>query len=191
MTSAPTATAFVTHDSPRSIFIHKLLEKIRPDAKIEFELTDEFIANFPLKRRPSFLTAKGEALTETIAIAYYLVGETDYFGKTHLEKSQVLRWISYTNTDFFNTLTKVYHLLNDMSSEAAIKAIENVGKDLKYIDNSLNGKKYLAAEEETAADLFLSLIIGATYSFAGSHLGEMSVYPNIDKWFKNLAQSAN
>lgn len=176
-------TAFLMLSSPRSSFIQKLIEKNGLNVKIETDKTDQFNSHFPLGKRPALLTANDEPLTETIALAYYLVGQTPYFGKSSLEKAQVMSWLSYINME----VMKAFYLLKEAGedSEKMATAIDINVALLKSIDSKLTGG-YLVGSNETAADVLLHDTIKMLFTYFAQAVGEMSAYPNISKWYNTM-----
>ncbi|SCU79745.1 LAME_0B00188g1_1 [Lachancea meyersii CBS 8951] len=80
--------------------------KIDMDVANPSDNVEEFKKLFPLGKNPAFLGKDGFELTEVIAIVYYLVSlkgdaelEKSLYGETLEERSQVLRLLSFTNSE--------------------------------------------------------------------------------------------
>lgn len=178
-------TLFSYAESPKSVFIEALCQKKNIDVKVNTETDKTFASNFPLELRPAFLTIDSQPISETLAIAYYLVGESDYFGKTHLEKTNVLKWYSFINSELLSAGYKV--LANTADSELLKIAIAKTLRLLHYTNDHFASNKYIAAEYETVADLYMFVVLGKVFEYLSSMVGEVSAFPNIEKWFQLMA----
>lgn len=182
------ATAvFVLPNSARSQFISTLVKKRGLPINIKIGETDEYDTDFPPHMRPVLLTADGAALTETIAIAYYLVGETEYFGGSPWEKCQVLSWLSFVNSELLAGMHALLDVQEDFKKLSA--NARSVVTHLRYLDARFREQDFLEGERETACDVFLYFALKELFGLFSNVCGQLTGYEALNQWCSIMEES--
>lgn len=178
-------TLYYSPLSPRSNWFGTLCKYLEFDIELkEGSTVENFSELFPLNKMPAFVAADGFKLTETVAIAQYLVknsSKPEFEGKTLKEQTLNLKWLSYINSDFFNSAYALYKAETDEQKSTALSGFQ---KNLKYVDDNLSKSKYLVGENATVCDVF-------TYNLFSvfSHFGiKYDDFDNIARWYGEMAK---
>ena len=98
----------------------------------------------------------GERLTEGPAIVQFLADQKPSAGLLPaagtLERARVQEWLNYIGTELHKSFTPLFN--PDGSKESKNGAIAAIGRRLKHIDKSLEGKDYLTGSQFTVADAY-------------------------------------
>ncbi|KAG0682578.1 hypothetical protein C6P40_002411 [Pichia californica] len=182
------STLYVMSRSPRSNWLGALVETLKLDIKVvDFANNSDFEKEFPLKKVPALVESDGFELTEVIAIVEYLISISDneiISGKSIKDKAQVLRWLSFINSDLTTAWGKVIFVAKtDDEKKSAIQSVSNL---LKYIDNQLSKRPFLAVDYSTVADDFLFSWYAALSSIVPITETE---FPHLSKWHSVLKEN--
>lgn len=161
---------------------------------------EKFSKEFPLKKCPALIDNKqGIYLTETIAICNYIIKTfakdpnevKKLLGYTTLEESEILRWESFSVSDFLNREVDYIGPLiglipyEAMTHEKARKHFEAV---LQIYEDRLKNHNFLVSDHITLADLssVSCFYFGFTFAFDQNWTKQ---YPNITRWYKEVTRS--
>lgn len=175
-------TVYIHPRSPRSNWLGPFAKALKLDIEVVDSLQNkDFEDSFPLKKTPAFKDSTGFELTEAIAIIEYFVFISDdkYLkGKTVKDIAQVLRWLSFINQDCCGVLGDIVFV--QKTEEGKAESVLKLAKLVKYINDQLKGKTYLAADYLTVADIYLFAFFDTINAFV--KITEES-YPNLAKWY--------
>ena len=161
---------------------------------------EEFSKEFPLKKCPALINkAQGIYLTETIAICNYIIKTfakepeeiKKLLGSTILEESEILRWESFSVSDFLNREVEYIGPLIGMmpydavAHEKAKKAFDVV---VQIYEDHLKNHRFLVGDHITLADLTAACCFYLGFGFAFDENWSKQ-YPNITRWYKEVTKS--
>ncbi|BGP56708.1 hypothetical protein JCM8202_005816 [Rhodotorula sphaerocarpa] len=127
-----------------------------------------FLEKFPLGLVPA-LESGDFKLTECMAIASYIARENkaNLHGKTQEDHANVLRWMSFANTDLASVFQWFLPLVDNSrpylkpTVEAAkAKAL----KALDFLEKSLADRTFLVGERISLADIFVACVAGPAFA---------------------------
>ncbi|EMG46484.1 Translation elongation factor, putative, partial [Candida maltosa Xu316] len=188
-------TLYVMEVSPRSAILVDLVKYFKLDVEISTETkSDAFLKKFPLGKTPAFVGAKGYKLTETIAIAVYLlslVPEQKLLGKNNQENASIIKYLSFFNQEVANSWCAAFFRLNGRFPYNKKEVDENL-KVLETIAGSLDARladfTYLVGERVSYADFFgVKVFAAVTATLLGKPFFQK--YANINRWFKTVSNN--
>ncbi|KAG0684015.1 hypothetical protein C6P40_000319 [Pichia californica] len=182
-------TLYIMPRSPRSNWLGALVKALNLDIDVVDSATqpEQFAKEFPLKKTPAFIDSEGFELTELIAIIEYLVSISDnktVGGENAKDKAQVLRWLSFMNSDIANAWAQVAYIAQ--TDEAKQAAGEVLKKLVEYIESELSKRSFLATNYITVADEYLVICFEAFLANIGG--GDEKTYPNLFKWYAEMKE---
>ncbi|KAI0206311.1 glutathione S-transferase [Astrocystis sublimbata] len=130
----------------------------------ETNTSPEFVSKFPLGKVPAFEGADGFCLTESVAIATYFAKSGPYadqlMGSDAKSQALIQQWAHFTEADMFGN-TVVPYVMAVMKLYAPDEkrfndCITGFKRDVKYLEVSLKGKKYLVGDKLTFADYMVT-----------------------------------
>eukprot|EP00884_Botryococcus_braunii_P006615 jgi/Botrbrau1/15955/Bobra.0340s0003.1 len=150
----------------------------------------DFLKLNPFGKVPTLRTPDG-GVFESNAIARYVARLADkgLFGATAYEEGLVEQWIDVSTNEvdrpLLEWLLPIFGL-RPYSNEAEDKAIENVKKGLKLLDDHLASRTYLVGQSVTLADIiaFANTYLGFTRAFSPEL---RAGFPHVQRWFLTLA----
>lgn len=177
-----------------------VLLAIAKENKLDIEFVDtnpgngvsaEYQKLNPLKKVPTFQAPNGWVLTEVIAIAIYFTSQnekTTLLGKTKQDYAQIVRWMSFVNSEALPNLGNWFRPLigrdpyNKKNVEDAKKATLQA---IAVLETHLLVNTYFVGERITLADLFAASLLsrGFQYTFDKEWRGQ---YPAITRWFETI-----
>lgn len=117
-----------------------------------------------------------EVLTENGAVLQYIgdkAGNETILPGAGMERYRVIEWLGYLGSDVHKSFGPLW---NPASSEEAKQAARDiVGKKFDFIEQSLEGRDYLAGPSMTVADPYLFAMLGWT----GMHGLDLAKWPNL------------
>ncbi|KAH8149947.1 uncharacterized protein LAJ45_06100 [Morchella importuna] len=148
----------------------------------------EYLKINPLGKVPTFQGEDGFVLSECIAIAIYLTAQnekTTLLGKTKQDYAQILKWMSFSNSEVLSNLGGWFRPLvgtaayNKKSVDTAKAATLKV---IGVLEQHLLSQTFLVGERLTLADLFATSILarGFQYVFDKEFRAE---HPNLTRWY--------
>ncbi|KAG0156868.1 Alpha/beta hydrolase, putative [Penicillium digitatum] len=126
--------------------------------------SSEFLAKFPLGKVPAFEGSDGTLIFESDAIAQY-VAESGPFGdkllgKDSLEKATIRQWILFSDLEIMSPVIElVMWRVGMVPFDASVeeKAMVTLRRGLSCLECYLNGRKWLATEDDPSlADFTLA-----------------------------------
>lgn len=153
----------------------------------------DFISSFPVRKIPAFVAADGFEIHELIAVVYYLTqlggSPNALFGAGAKQHAEVLKWISFSNMDFWNVFVPSILPFMDSSYPYDQKAYDaSIEESKVYVDvfeTHLAKHKYLVGNGPTVADYQCASVVDWCFQtvwgkeFIDSH-------PAIYKWFNTI-----
>ncbi|KLU83013.1 hypothetical protein MAPG_02080 [Magnaporthiopsis poae ATCC 64411] len=136
--------------------------------------TPEFLAKFPLGKVPAMETADGLCLTESVAICAHVAASgplaDQLLGKTVAERSQILRWSIYAETEIASHTTPIflgYVLKLYPGSPAAYDTgVAGYQRAVLALDAALkDGRSFLVGDKLSMADAIIAGAIFFTSTF--------------------------
>jgi glutathione S-transferase len=137
------------------------------------ERSPDFLKINPRGQVPT-LVENGNAITEGAAIIIYLIEKhgSDLLPKPGTpESAKALQWLMFFNASVHPAYVPAFGPQRFVDGEAAQqnlvkKTVERVQGLWDYVDQQLEGKKYLAGDACTAADILMTVIAGWTLNGA-------------------------
>ncbi|RHZ63610.1 glutathione S-transferase psoE [Aspergillus thermomutatus] len=161
--------------SPRALGIQAVAKSIGLELEqVELQPANG-VPNFywalnPLGKTPTFVGADGLVLTECMAIALHVTNKdptTTLLGSTSLDFVQIIRWISFTNTDVVNRMAAWIRPLigyTPYSADEVRKAQRETRQAIRVFEDNLRDRKYLVGDRLTLADIMCASLL--TFGFA-------------------------
>ncbi|KAI5849494.1 hypothetical protein DFP73DRAFT_540751 [Morchella snyderi] len=148
----------------------------------------EYLKINPLGKVPTFQGEDGFVLSECIAIAIYLAAQnekTTLLGKTKQDYAQILKWMSFSNSEILSNLGGWFRPLVGTSSynkKSVDTAKAATLKVIGVLEQHLLSQTFLVGERITLADLFATscLARGFQYVFDKEFRAE---HPNLTRWY--------
>ncbi|CCK67906.1 translation elongation factor EF1B gamma KNAG_0A02170 [Huiozyma naganishii CBS 8797] len=159
---------------------------------------EQFAKDFPLKKVPAFVGAKGYKLTELMAVNYYLLNMVQdtaaverLTGKNAEEKAQIIRWESLSNSDLISQIVAAFLPLKGdapYNKKAVDTALETIDKIAAIYETRLTDYTFLATENISLADLVSACLFtrGFNYLFGKQWRAD---HPAIVRWYKTVIDS--
>ncbi|KAK3370061.1 glutathione S-transferase [Podospora didyma] len=191
-------TLYTHNPTPRGFAIQAIAKTNGLDLDIVYaekenkENYEKLLEYNPLGQVPVFVGADGFVLTEAIAIALFVTTqnkETPLLGTSRLDHLQVLKWLSFANSELLPNLGGV--ILPLMHRPQVIRhnaddCLREFHNDCRVLEKHLStdNKKYLVAEQLTLADLFT---VGTlVYAVKVFHPVLKVEYPRLMEWFTRV-----
>lgn len=175
----------------RGVIPKAIIKAYNLDVKVA-EPDAAFEKTFPLKKIPAFVGPKGLKLTEVIAVSLYLLNiaspDTKLLGKNATEYAQVLRWLSFSNSEILPVSVNVFGPLigrSPYNKKQVDEALATLKKINQVVEDRLTNYTYLVGERLTLADYFVAsqYVRGFNYLFGSQWRKE---FPAITRWFKTV-----
>ncbi|CCK73569.1 elongation factor 1-gamma NDAI_0G05860 [Naumovozyma dairenensis CBS 421] len=186
--------------SPRSISSKALIKYFNLDYKIITNLEEDatFGEKFPIKKVPSLWGPKGLKLNEAMAILFYLANSIDdekikskLIGSTVMEKTEIIRWLSFSNMDVSLTIFKIFLTFlgaTPYNKKEVDNAYVNLDKYASFYEQRLKNFTYLATESISLADLHAASFWSLAFSkLVGPQF--VAKFPALVRWFKTVISS--
>lgn len=183
---------------PRPFTPEYLVKKYNLDIKIiDVKEDPEFEKKFPLLKTPDFVTPDVVELSEGLAVCMYIISQIgdanireQLLGKTPMEKIQVVRWFSLSNSDLMDSIGNQYKQIigwKPYSAEAIKNMMSYVDVLAPYYEKRLKESKYLASDNLSLADIHAAVCWGFGF---GSVCGEewRSKHPILINWFERVVK---
>ncbi|MDQ3077238.1 MAG: glutathione binding-like protein [Pseudomonadota bacterium] len=126
-----------------------------------------------------------EVLTENGAVLQYIgdkAGNDTLLPGSGMERYRVIEWLAYLGSDVHKSFGPLW---NPASSEDVKQAARDVvGKKFDFIEQSLEGRDYLAGPSMTIADPYLFAMLGWT----GKHGIDLTNWPNLSALRRRMEQ---
>ncbi len=136
---------------------------------------DDYLAINPKGAVPAL--AIGDAvLTENGAVLQYIgdkAGNETLLPGAGMERYRVIEWLAYLGSDVHKSFGALWNPAS--SDEAKQAARDTVGKKFDFLEQSLEGRDYLAGPSMTVADPYLFAMLGWT----GMHGLDLAKWPNL------------
>ncbi|ODV88072.1 hypothetical protein CANARDRAFT_193144 [[Candida] arabinofermentans NRRL YB-2248] len=188
-------TLYLNLASPRSSLFKDLVEYLKLDIKISDQSDPNFVANFPLKKVPTFIGPDNYILSEAVALLIYLISLApsghNFYGKNIYEQGQVWKYTSFVNSEWISTLVNfIYPLVGNLPYDK--DTVDQASKDLDTFANifeeQLKKTKYLVGDDVTLADLFAVQSVRWAFQYSWDKKWA-SNHPVLYKWFRNVVDN--
>ncbi|XP_018319939.1 elongation factor 1-gamma [Agrilus planipennis] len=153
----------------------------------ETNKTEEFLKKFPSGKVPAFESTDGKCLQDSNAIAYYVAND-QLRGKSDFEKSQVLQWIFFAETEILPaSCAWVFPVLGIIQFEKKVfeRSKEDVKSALNILDAHLLTRTYLVGERVSLADI----VVACTLLHLYTHVLDPEFrkpFVNTNRWFTTV-----
>ncbi|KAI9040690.1 glutathione S-transferase psoE [Aspergillus affinis] len=179
-------------DRPRTIAIKAVANANNLDFKIiEEPKSPAHFAVSKLGKVPAFVCEDGFELFECIAIAIYITSqneETTLLGKTKRDYANILKWMSFFNSEIITPLVEKYLPLVGIRpyNKETVDMFANMAQAaVDVVEEHLDGKTFLVGEEISLADTFCAGIISLGFMFFyGKEWRQAN--PNVSRWFEHI-----
>ena len=162
------------------------------EVKVDFQKGDQFKPEY-LKLNPNgkipCIVDGDFVLWESMAINNYLATKynTDLLGDSPEEKALVDQWSYWSILEIQSNLYTIafqkFRASEDQKDENAIKkAMDELPKLFKILDNQLEGKEYILGDKFTVADIN----VGSVVMVAQMAQYDYSSYKNVSRWMAKL-----
>ncbi|XP_022191638.2 elongation factor 1-gamma [Nilaparvata lugens] len=162
--------------------------KVSPDFVFgETNKSDDFLKKFPLGKVPAFESSKGQCITESNAIAFY-VANAQLRGQTDEQKAQVLQWLSFADNEILPAAcTWVFPCLGIMKQDkqALKRAKDDVKAALEVLNKYLLNNTYLVGERVTLADIGVACTLLHLYQYVLDPAFRKD-FGNVNRWFTTI-----
>ncbi|KAK5094908.1 elongation factor EF-1 gamma subunit [Exophiala xenobiotica] len=154
-------------------------------------LSAEYQKLNPLKRVPTFEAPNGWVLTEVIAIAIYFTSQnekTTLLGKTKQDYAQIVRWMSFANSEVLVNLGTWFRPLigrDPYNKKTVEDAKARTLEAIAVVENHLTVCTYFVGERITLADLFAASLLSRGFQFVFDKEWR-SQYPATTRWFETI-----
>jgi glutathione S-transferase len=136
---------------------------------------DDYFAINPKGAVPALMIGD-EVLTENGAILQYIgdkAGNDTILPGSGMARYRVIEWLAYLGSDVHKSFGPLFNPA--LSDEARQAARDTVGEKLDFVEQSLDGRDFLAGPSMTVADPYLFAMLGWT----GMHGIDLSKWPNL------------
>ncbi|XP_065185449.1 elongation factor 1-gamma-like [Sycon ciliatum] len=161
---------------------------VAPDFKLgETNTSADFLSKFPLGKVPAFLTADGQPIYESNAIAHFVANE-QLRGSTPMDAALVQQFVQLAENEILPAAcTWVYPTLGFMqyNKQATEKAQEHVKTILQLLNNALQTRTYLVGERITLADITVAIALLGLYRQV-LEPSFRAPYGNVNRWFTTI-----
>ncbi|KAG7193387.1 uncharacterized protein KQ657_000805 [Scheffersomyces spartinae] len=181
--------------SPRSQFLVTFVKHFKLDIKVSSELYESFPVDFPVKKLPVLVSAKGEKMCETVAILMYLlslVPDNKLLGKNPFEYSQILKYVLWANNEILPSYIYPVMMAKGMkpyNKRSFDEGIANLEKFTALLEARLANYTYLVGERISIADLINAHHFAVIYATVGAKPFTKK-YPNVYRWFLTVYKNA-
>lgn len=154
--------------------------------------TPAYRAINPVGETPALLTARGDALAESLAILNHIgaqaIASGIAFAQGTREFDELNRMLAFLNTTFFNAFAPLWHLLEHESDEHEKLALTTYGRGKverahAQLERMLGDKPWLLGEHRTLADAYFIGIARWTKYHA---VVDRRDYPNLQRLYDKL-----
>ncbi|XP_073980890.1 elongation factor 1-gamma [Rhodnius prolixus] len=153
----------------------------------ETNKTPDFLKKFPHGKVPAFMSSKGEYITESNAIAYF-VSSSELRGKTDTDKAHVIQWLSYADTEvlpYTSAFVFPYMGMIELNKQAVANAKNELKNVFQQLNQYLLTRTYLVGEEITLADIVLACTLLNAYKYVLDP-NFRKPYQNVNRWFSTI-----
>jgi elongation factor 1-gamma len=169
---------------------------VEVDPKFVFGETNRqeaFLKKFPLGKVPAFESKDGKVLlSESDAIAYYVANDTLRGGKGEVERSQVLQWILFAQSELLPAICGwLFPSLSIMpfNKDQVAKARSETERCLTALDDYLLSRTYLVGEGVTLADITVFAVLTDLYKNL-LDADSRKQFINVNRWFDTVLNQA-
>ncbi|KAL8999553.1 MAG: hypothetical protein Q9169_001642 [Polycauliona sp. 2 TL-2023] len=179
-------------DHPRSIGIKAVAKANNLDLKIvEDPRSAEHLEVSKLGKVPAFRGEDDLKLFECIAIAIYVTSQdekTTLFGQTKQDYINILKWMSFFNTEIIIPMVEQYLPLVGIRpySKDTVDTYEKMTQAaVNVVEEHLGDRTFLVGENITLADVFCAGMIAFGFQFFyGRSWREAN--RNVSRWFEDI-----
>ena len=158
---------------------------------VTFLAPPELKSVHPLGKSP-VIELDGQIITESGAITEYLI---ERFGADQLAPTRqsliyadYLTWLHFAESSAMLPLLLKVFLAKEPAETAFLSSYADIeqNKVLDYVNQQLEGKRYLIEDRLTGADIMMSFVVDVV-----TNLGVISQYANIQRYAEQLEQNPN
>jgi len=135
---------------------------------------------------PVLMLDNGQLLTENVAVLLY-VSDLNPAAKlappagTSMERYRFIEWLAFINSEVHKGFSPLFH--TNASDDLKKFAFANLSKRIGWLNTSLGSRKFLAADNFTAADAYLYTVL----RWAGYVKLDLGQWPNIKRYHGEIA----
>ena len=158
---------------------------------VTFLAPPELKSVHPLGKSP-VIELDGQIITESGAITEYLI---ERFGADQLAPTRqsliyadYLTWLHFAESSAMLPLLLKVFLAKEPAETAFLSSYADIeqNKVLDYVNQQLEGKRYLIEDRLTGADIMMSFVVDVV-----TNLGVISQYANIQRYSEQLEKNPN
>lgn len=155
--------------------------------------TPEFLKKSPMGYVPVLELSNGDILTEGVAIQTFIA---DSFPEAHLvprfgtfERAQLAQWMTFISSEIHKGYSPLFNPKSLCKTDSAAKeveavALENLEIKLDFVNQQLDGKRYVLGEQYSIADAYLFTVFGWS-----DHVGlKTARWPNLLSHAKTMKE---
>lgn len=181
---APGACSLAAHIVADEADVRLQLEKV--DLKShKTENGQDYYAINPKGYVPTIQLDDGTTLTENIAVLNYMADRTAdklYTPRSHtIEHYRLEEWLGFITTELHKSFAPFFTGGDD---EHKRKAREKILERFKYVDQKLEGKKFLMGDRMTVADAYLFVML----TWAKKQSMNLDRYENVKSFFERMSR---
>ena len=136
----------------------------------------DYYAINPKGAVPAIELDGGEVLTENGAVLQYIgdqAGDESLLPSSGLPRYRVIEWLAYLGSDVHKSFGPLFNPASSDDIKSAARDV--VEKKLDFLEQSLDGRDYLAGDHMSVADPYLFAMLGWTGMFGI----DLSRWPNL------------
>ncbi|KAK5090687.1 elongation factor EF-1 gamma subunit [Lithohypha guttulata] len=154
-------------------------------------LSAEYTKLNPLKKVPTFEAANGWVLSEVIAIAIYFTSQnekTTLLGKTKQDYAQIVRWMSFANSEVLPNLGNWFRPLigRDPYNKKNVEDAKNATLEaVAVLETHFLINTWFVGERITLADLFGASLMARGFQFVWDKEFREK-FPSLTRWYETV-----
>jgi glutathione S-transferase len=149
-------------------------------------LTDAYRDLNPQRTTPVLQLPDGRTVTESNAILWWLASGTPFLPEDPFDQAQVCRWLIYEQSDVVPTIGSLrYRLITGRLGTDKADATLRIAQSyevLRFVDDYLDGRLYLVADQYSIADIAIFAYTHVAHE-AGLDTGR---FPSVRNWLTRI-----
>lgn len=138
---------------------------------------------------PLLETSEGTFFSSNTIVRYLAsISENKLYGSNLHNRALVDQWLDITTCDLEAAVAAV-NIAKDGREVDTDKVVEDVNKFLGFVENHLNGKKFLVGDELSIADLSLATSISVLLTSVYGEEDRKTRYPHLTTWYLSLVET--
>jgi glutathione S-transferase/translation elongation factor EF-1beta len=142
----------------------------------------------PFNTLPLLETKEGTFFSSNTIIRYLAASSDKLYGNNLYQRGLVDQWLDITTCDFEAAVAAVAIAKEGRDVDGS-RIVADINKFLGFVENHLNGKKFLVGDSATIADFSVATSIAVILTSLGDE--DRKPYQNVISWYTALVESDN